>query len=220
MINKDIELINVSKYIDGQLILNNINLSINSGEICGLYGRNGSGKSMLLKIICGLVVASSGTVIVSGETIGLNERLPKSMGMLIEHPGLLTRYSGYKNLKILSEIKRIAGDENIREAITEVGLSATDKRPVRKYSLGMRQKLAIAQAVFESPQILLLDEPTNNLDEESSFDLFTYLKTLNLKQSTTMLIVSHQKAQLCDLCKRIFVMKNGTLIDESGVIND
>lgn len=211
MNNTVIQLSDVSKEIKGSVILSNINLVINDGEIVGLYGPNGSGKSMLLKIICGLVSASSGEVLFNNKPIGSNLCLPKSLGLLIEQPGLLMGVSAYDNLKILSMINGTATDSMINAALSKLGLSSNDKRPVSKYSLGMRQKLGIAQAIFEQPKTIILDEPTNNLDETSSIAVMDLIKEIHSNFNTTILMVSHQMAHLKSVCTRGLEINNGRI---------
>lgn len=207
-----IEIIGVSKIINDYSILSNINLTIPTGEIWGLYGPNGSGKSMLLKMICGLVNVSKGEIRIEGKPVGYKGALPDSMGILIEQPGLLSNLSAYSNLQTLADIKRIANESMIQIALDTVGLSWLDKRPVGKYSLGMRQKVGIAQAIFELPRVVLLDEPTNNLDEESCLRLVENLKNLNKQYNMTICVVSHQKQQLEDLCSRITYIADGKIV--------
>lgn len=212
MNNIILQLFSVSKIINGNIILNDINLTIHRKSITGIYGPNGSGKSMLLKIMCGLVMPSSGKVLFNGKPIGCNGVLPESLGILIEQPGLLMNASAYENLKILSQIKKIADDTMINGALAKLGLSAKDKRPVSKYSLGMRQKLGIAQAIFEQPDTIILDEPTNNLDEETSIAVLDILKEMHDQYGTTIILVSHQRAQLDSVCANIIKINDGKII--------
>lgn len=206
-----VELDTVTKIIKGRVILSNINLSIQAGEVIGFYGPNGSGKSMLLKIISGLVAPTSGQVYINGQNITNNDTVPESMGILIEQPGLINSYSAYKNLQTMVQIKCKVGNDEIKKALAQVGLSWTDKRPVSKYSLGMRQKLGIAQAIVEYPDIILLDEPTNNLDNETIKHLGDVLKQIHLSHSNTWVIVSHQINYLEELCSRIIYIQDGKI---------
>ena len=147
-------------------ILRNIEISFDAGKIHGLIGRNGSGKTMLMKCICGFVRPTAGTVTVAGKQIGRDCDFPDSMGIIIETPGFIPYYSGYRNLRLLAGLNRKIGREEIRKTMQTVGLDPDLKRHVRKYSLGMRQRLGLAQAIMENPDLLILDEPMNGLDKE------------------------------------------------------
>ena len=157
----------VTKTLKKKKVLNDITAKFESGKIYGFYGRNGSGKTMLLRAIAGLIYPEDGEIRINGQTLQDDIDFPPDMGVIIEHTSLLPQYSAYMNLKMLSEIRKVATDEDIRDALRKVNLDPDDKRKVKVYSLGMKQRLAIAQAIFEHPKLLLLDEPTNALDEES-----------------------------------------------------
>ena len=189
-----IEIINMSKKIKKRNVLENITVSFEKGKIYGLYGRNGSGKTMLLRAVAGLIRPSEGEIFVDGKQLHKDISFPPSVGVIIEHTSLLPQFDAYTNLKNLSKIKKVASDEDIDMALKEVGLSG-EKKKVREYSLGMRQKLAIAQAIFEKPELLLLDEPTNGLDEES----VKKLKQLLIKEknrNAVIILASHNKEDL------------------------
>ncbi len=209
---------NISKKINSHLILDDICFSLYRGQICSIVGKNGSGKSMLFKAICGLIRPSKGQIEVFGKIVGMNGRCAIRTGALIESPGLLPEYSCFKNLKILSEINNTASEQDIKDALIKVGLDPSDKRPVRKYSLGMRQKLGIAQAIFEKPELLVLDEPTNNIDIESIKEIQKLLKDLNQKDNITILLASHQKADIDILSKRVITIDNGKITSDLEVI--
>ena len=147
-----IEIINMSKKIKKRNVLENITVSFEKGKIYGLYGRNGSGKTMLLRAVAGLIRPSEGEIFVDGKQLHKDISFPPSVGVIIEHTSLLPQFDAYTNLKNLSKIKKVASDEDIDMALKEVGLSG-EKKKVREYSLGMRQKLAIAQAIFEKPEL-------------------------------------------------------------------
>lgn len=155
---------NLSKTIKNNKILDNVNLTFESGHVYGLVGRNGSGKTMLLRAICGLIFPDSGKVIIDGKQLHKDISFPESCGIIIENTDLLPNFSAFDNLKMLSEIKNTANDNMIKSAIKSVGLDPDSKKKVKTFSLGMKQRLSIAQALFEDPDILLLDEPTNALD--------------------------------------------------------
>ena len=157
---------NVNKSYKGNQVLQNINISFETGKIHGIIGRNGSGKTVLIKTICGFVHPDTGRVLVDGKIIGKDIDFPKNIGAIIEAPGFLPNASAYKNLEYLASLRRVIGKEEIRKAIEIVGLNPDDKKHVGKYSLGMKQRLGLAQAIMENPDILILDEPMNGLDKE------------------------------------------------------
>ena len=162
---------NLSKTIKNNKILDNVNLTFESGHVYGLVGRNGSGKTMLLRAICGLIFPDSGKVIIDGKQLHKDISFPEICGIIIENTDLLPNFSAFDNLKMLSEIKNTANDNMIKSAIKSVGLDPDSKKKVKTFSLGMKQRLSIAQALFEDPDILLLDEPTNALDEDGVNDV-------------------------------------------------
>lgn len=162
---------NLSKTIKNNKILDNVNLTFESGHVYGLVGRNGSGKTMLLRAICGLIFPDSGKVIIDGKQLHKDISFPESCGIIIENTDLLPNFSAFDNLKMLSEIKNTANDNMIKSAIKSVGLDPDSKKKVKTFSLGMKQRLSIAQTLFEDPDILLLDEPTNALDEDGVNDV-------------------------------------------------
>lgn len=191
-------------------ILKGISVNFEKGKIHGLIGRNGSGKTMLMKCICGFVRPTAGTVIVAGKRIGKDCDFPESVGIIIETPGFIPYYSGYRNLKLLADLNCKIGKEEIRAAMQKVGLDPDLKRHVRKYSLGMRQRLGLAQAIMENPDLLILDEPMNGLDKEGVADMRQYL--LDLKaQGKTILIASHSAEDIAVLCDTVCEMDKGVL---------
>ncbi|MEG2290719.1 MAG: ATP-binding cassette domain-containing protein [Clostridium sp.] len=206
----DIEVRNLTKKISGNLILDNINMKINSGKIYGLKGKNGSGKTMLMRAICGLILPTEGEVIIDGQVLGKDISFPNSLGALIESPGFIANYSGFKNLKILSEIQDKIDDNKINEVLTMVGLDPKEKKKFKKYSLGMKQKLGIAAAIMEEPEIIILDEPTNALDESSVISLRKILQ--KYRDAGALIIIScHDSEELEFLSDEIFFMENGRL---------
>ena len=207
--NNIIDIKNVSKTINNVKILNNITVSFKSGHIYGLIGRNGSGKTMLFKSICGLINITSGEIRVFNKLIA-NGNFPDDTGIIIENPGFLPQYSGYKNLEILASIRNKINSSDIKNIIKIVGLNPDDKLPVKKYSLGMKQRLGIAQALMESPKLLILDEPMNALDEDGVNDIRKILLNLK-KQGVTILIASHNKEDIETLCDSIYTIDNGIL---------
>lgn len=162
----NIKVVNATKYIHGSLILDNVSMELTGGKIYGLKGPNGSGKTMLMRLIGGLIRPTSGTVEINGEKLGAGKDFPASMGLLLENPAFLPNYTGLKNLELLCGINERVDIGQIRQAIQDVGLDPDDKRKYRKYSLGMKQRLGIAAAIMEKPDLLLIDEPTNALDDK------------------------------------------------------
>ncbi|KEH89824.1 ABC transporter ATP-binding protein [Clostridium novyi] len=211
--NNVIEIKNLSKIINGITILNNISVNFEKGKIYGIVGTNGSGKSMMFKAICGLINSTKGEIKVFDEIIK-DGSFPKSTGIIIENPGFLPQYSGFKNLKILASINNIVSNEDIKNLISLVGLEPNDKRAVKKYSLGMKQRLGIAQALMEKPKLLILDEPMNGLDEDGVKLIRDILLGLK-KESVTILLASHNKEDISELCDEVYKMKKGVLsVDE------
>ncbi len=205
-----IEIKNLVKSFGNVTVLNNISVSFEQGKIHGLIGRNGSGKTMLMKCICGFVPVSSGEIYVSGKQIGKDIDTPESMGIIIEAPGFLPEYNAYKNLKFLADIKGKVRKPEIRKAIESVGLDPDSKKHVGKYSLGMKQRLGLAQAIMENPELLILDEPMNGLDKEGVADMRKYLLTLK-EQGKTMIIASHSAEDIEVLCDTVCEMEKGVL---------
>ena len=206
-----LEVKSVSKYFGKTCVLNNINLEMETGHIYGFWGRNGSGKTMLMRIISGLVFPSDGAIIIGGEQLGKDISFPRSIGALIENPGFIPGYSGFKNLKILASIQNKISDEDIREVMLHIGLDPDDRKKAKKYSLGMKQKLGIAAALMEKPDLILLDEPTNALDENSTKVLKEIL--LEHKRRGALLIVAcHIREELEYLSDEIICLNEGHVI--------
>lgn len=201
---------NLSLTINKTEILRDITISFDKGKIHGLIGRNGSGKTMLMKCICGFVRATSGKVTVAGKEVGKDCDFPESTGVIIETPGFIPYYSGYKNLKILADLGRKACKEDIYNAMQTVGLSPELKRHVKKYSLGMRQRLGLAQAIMEDPDLLILDEPMNGLDKDGVADMRRYLLDLKAR-GKTIIIASHSAEDIEVLCDTVCEMDKGRL---------
>ena len=198
----------VSKGFGGTAVLERISFSINKGEICGFIGRNGSGKTVIFKLMSGLLLPDSGTVAFCGENLSAKHRFIESMGVMIETPGFIPHYSGMKNLKILNSmsVNPVSADE-IRNLAARLGLDLKNRHPVRTYSLGMRQKLGIIQAVMNKPELLILDEPMNSLDSGSVAEIRKLFTELN-KAGTTLVLASHIAEDIESLCTRKFVIEN------------
>lgn len=205
-----IEIKDLSLTIKKTEILKHINITFEKGKIHGLIGRNGSGKTMLMKCICGFVRPTGGTVHVSGKQIGKDCDFPESVGIIIETPGFIPYYSGYKNLKLLADLNKKIDGAKIKETMKQVGLDPELKRHVRKYSLGMRQRLGLAQAIMEDPDLLILDEPMNGLDKDGVADMRQYLLKLK-EQGKTILLASHSAEDISVLCDTVCEMDKGVL---------
>ena len=206
-----LEVKGISKYFGKTCVLNNINLEMETGHIYGFWGRNGSGKTMLMRIISGLVFPSDGAIIIGGEQLGKDISFPRSIGALIENHGFIPGYSGFKNLKILASIRNKISDADIREVMLHMGLDPDDRKKAKKYSLGMKQKLGIAAALMEKPDLILLDEPTNALDENSTKVLKEIL--LEHKRRGALLIVAcHIREELEYLSDEIICLNEGHVI--------
>ncbi len=200
----------VTKRFCGVTVLNKVSMEIESGSVVGLVGRNGSGKTVLMKCICGLISPTSGSITVRGKQVGKDVDIPDNIGVIIETPGFLPNFSGYNNLMQLAKIRRKIGKADVRAAIQRVGLDPDDKKHVGKYSLGMRQRLGLAQAIMEDPDLLILDEPMNGLDKDGVKDMRQYL--LDLKsQGKTILIASHSAEDIDVLCDTVCEMDKGNL---------
>ena len=201
---------NVTKKFGDTVVLNNISVTFDDKKIHGLVGRNGSGKTMLMKCICGFVPVTSGRITVNDKEIGKDIDVPESCGIIIETPGFLPEYSGYRNLKFLADIKGNVKKEAIMDAIRSVGLDPSSKKHVGKYSLGMRQRLGLAQAIMEDSDLLILDEPMNGLDKEGVSDMRKYLIDLKNK-GKTLIIASHSTEDIETLCDTVFEIEKGSL---------
>ena len=205
-----IEVRGLSLTIGKTAILNDVTVSLEAGKIHGLIGRNGSGKTMLMKCICGFIRPTRGVVVVDGKRVGKDVDFPKNMGIIIETPGFIPYYSGYKNLKLLAGLRNKIGKEEIIQAMERTGLDPKLKRHVKKYSLGMRQRLGLALAIMEDPDILILDEPMNGLDKDGVEDMRRYLIDLR-EQGKTILIASHSSVYFSVLCDAVYEMEKGVL---------
>ena len=213
--NSIIEINNVCKSFKETEVLHNINISFKKGKIHGLIGRNGSGKTVLMKCICGFIPVSSGRITVRDKVVGKDIDFPEKLGIIIETPGFLPNYSAYKNLRFLADISGGADKQRIFDVIESVGLDPKSKKHVGKYSLGMRQRLGLAQAVMEDPELLILDEPMNGLDKDGVEDMRKYLLRLK-EQGKTMIIASHSAEDIDILCDTVSEMDKGVLTKLKG----
>lgn len=190
--------------------LRDVSVQFDKGKIYGLVGRNGSGKTVLLKSICGFLPLTSGTIKVEGKVVGKDVEVPENIGIIIEEPGFLPQYSAKKNLKLLALLRNQISDSEIESTLEKVGLDPKSKKKVGKFSMGMRQRLGIAQAIMENPRILILDEPTNGLDESGVKEIRKLL--LNLKnEERTIIIASHNAEDISTLCDQVYEMDGGVI---------
>ena len=215
----EIKIEDLSKSIKGALILDKVSITLTSGKIYGLRGKNGSGKTMLMRAMAGLLIPDSGSVIINGKTLHKDISFPESIGILIENPSFLPQYTGFKNLKLLAGLTGNISDDEIRTALDRVGLDPEDKRTYRKYSLGMKQKLGIANAIMGEPDIIILDESINALDEESVKKIKKVL--LEIRDKDKLIIIAcHDREELEYLSDIIYEIKDGSIVDRKEITND
>ena len=205
-----IEVRNVDLTLQKTEILKSVSAHFGRGKIHGLIGRNGSGKTMLMKCICGFVRPSSGEITIDGKRIGRDCDFPESVGLIIETPGFIPYYSGLKNLKLLAALRGKISKDTVCKTMEQVGLDPNLRRHVRKYSLGMRQRLGLAQAIMEDPDLLILDEPMNGLDKDGVRDMRQYLLDLKAR-GKTIIIASHSAEDIDVLCDTVCEMDKGVL---------
>lgn len=202
-----IEINQVSKSFKGVTIFENLNLRVEKGKIYGIIGHNGSGKSVLFKLICGFIFPESGKIIVDGEELGTNKRFPNSFGIIIDRPGYIAGKTGFENLKALATIENKISDDKIKQVMEMVGLQPEAKQKVKNYSLGMKQKLAIAQAIMEDQQTLILDEPFNALDIDSVENIRRLLQKFR-EEGRTIILTSHNQEDINLLCDEVYRISN------------
>lgn len=200
--NTGIEVDHVYKSFGKEQVLIDVNFSIPPGSIYGVVGNNGSGKTVLMKCICGFMKCDRGKIVVNGRQVGKEVDFPDRLGVIIETPGFIPNLTGYKNLKILAALKGRIGKSEIRETLQRVGLDPDMKKPVSKYSLGMRQRLGIAQAIMEDPDVLILDEPFNGLDRYGLVEIRALLKDLKA-DGKSILLASHNAQDIEELCDHV-----------------
>ena len=205
-----IDVQHVSKSFGEEQVLKNICRSFEIGKIHGIVGNNGSGKTVLMKCICGFLRPDSGKIYVNYKEVGKDMDFPDDLGIIIETPGFLPNISGFKNLQLLASLKKKASDAVIRDAIMKVGLDPYMKKPVGKYSLGMRQRLGLAQALMEDPQLLILDEPLNGLDKHGAAHIRELIKSLR-DEGKTVLLASHNQMDIDELCDTVCEMDGGVM---------
>ena len=201
---------NVSKTFHDKTVLQKTDLTVESGTITGFIGRNGSGKTVLLKLICGLMLPTTGTVTVDGVQVGRDRDFAPEAGVLIETPSFINYESGLRNLRALAAIRRKISVEQVKDAICLVGLDPEDKKRVGMYSLGMRQRLGIAQAIMEDPSLIILDEPMNGLDKEGVEEMRVLFSNLR-GEGKTILLASHSAEDVDLLCDAVYELDNGAM---------
>lgn len=208
---------NATKKFGTQTVLNNVSLTLEDGKIYGFVGQNGCGKTVLFKSICGFIYLDRGTITVDGKVIGKDIDIIKDAGIIIESPGFLPNYSAFKNLKFLTMIKDNIGDEQIKSTLISVGLDPESKKVVGKFSLGMRQRLGIEQAIMENPHILILDEPMNGLDKRGVEDIRKILMDLK-KKGKLILLASHNPLDIDILCDCVYELDAGTIVNQRSIL--
>lgn len=211
-----IQLHNVNKKIKTNQVLNNISYTFEERKVYGLYGRNGSGKTMLLRAVSGLIRLDSGSIYVDGKKLHEEISFPENTGIVIENMELLPRFSARQNLKILAKIRNTADDRSITEALKRVGLDPDSTLKVKKFSLGMKQRLNIAQAIFEKQKLILLDEPTNALDEKGVELIYDIIRE-EREKGAVIVIATHHKEDLEELCDVVLKIDEGKIVCETAL---
>lgn len=205
-----LEIEGVSKRIGADDVLTNINLSMDKGKIYGFQGKNGCGKSMLMRVICGLILPTNGTIKIDGKELGKDISFPESVGMFIEKPGFLDSYTGFQNLKMLADIKGNIDGNEIKKILKKIGLEDVMHKKYKKYSLGMKQKLGIVAAIMEKPDLVILDEPANALDEKSEEKMWEIVKE-EKDRGACVILSCHTAGMLETICDEIYVMDMGNI---------
>ena len=205
----------VTKKFGSEVVLKETTMAMSRGKVYGIVGNNGSGKTVLMKCICGFLPVTSGSICVGEKYIGKDTDFPESLGLIIEPPGFLTEYTGKKNLEIIADLNRKISAGEIRRVLQRVGLDPDLKKPVAKYSLGMRQRLGIAQAIMEDPDFLILDEPFNGLDKRGVVDIRSILLDLK-RRGKTILLASHNSGDINLLCDEVYEIDAGILRPMTG----
>lgn len=207
----NIKISHVSKTIKNNPVIKDVSMELQSGAVYGFKGINGSGKTMLMRLISGLIRPSQGEISMNGKILGKDISFPNSIGVFLENPAFLDAYSGFNNLKLLASIKSVASNEDIRNTLLRVGLDPDSNKKYKKYSLGMKQRLGIAAAIMEKPEIVILDEPTNSLDEDG-VDLVKHI-VRNEKERGALVVVScHDEEILKGMSDEVFLLEQGRLI--------
>ena len=209
-----IEIKNLNKKIKGAEVLKDINLHLEGGKVYGLKGKNGSGKTMLMRAVCGLILPTGGSITINGEQLGKQISFPRSVGILIENPSFIPGYTGLKNLSVLAAIQKRVGEDEIRETLEKIGLDPDDKRTYRKYSLGMKQRIGIAMALLGDPLLLILDEPINGLDADGMRIMREVLVDITKNKGCTVIISSHLLGELEKIATHYGIIRGGKMLCE------
>lgn len=214
-----VELRHVTKILKGKKVLDDICCTFTEGQVYGLMGINGSGKTMLMRAICGLITPTSGEVVINGKALGKELSFPESLGALIENPAFIDFYTGFENLQLIAKIKKVVSASQINDTLQEVGLEPGDKRKYKKYSLGMKQRLGIAAAIMELPDIVILDEPLNALDEEGVKCFRNIIAELK-EHGSIIILACHDRDELLFLSDHIYKIDQGRIStqENGGVI--
>lgn len=208
-----IDVKNATKIIKGVTILDDINITMESGKIYGIKGVNGSGKTMLMRAISGLIKLTSGEVLIDNKAVGKDIEFPESIGLLIENPGLIDNQTGFENIKLLASIRNNTSDDDIKRYMEMLALDSSDKKKVKKYSLGMRQKVGIIEAFVDEPDLVILDEPFNALDAKTVKIVKNHIKDY-INDERIMLLSCHDASLLEDLCDEIIYIEEGRIVEK------
>lgn len=211
-----IELKHVTKILKKNTVLDDVSFSFENGRVYGLYGENGSGKTMLLRALGGLIVPTEGEVVSNGKILHRDISFPENTGIVIEHMELLPKFSAAENLRLLAKIRKLATEEDIRNTLLRVGLDPASKKKVKKFSLGMKQRLNIAQAIFEKQNVILLDEPTNALDAEGVERIYQIVRE-ERERGALIVMATHHKEDLRQICDQVIRISSGRIVEEEGL---
>ena len=203
----NIEVIHATKYIKKSLILKDVNIHLESGTVYGLQGPNGGGKTMLMRLLCGLIRATEGQVLIDGKELGKDMDFPNSLGLLIENPAFLPGYTGLQNLLLLAQLQDRIGEKEAKQALLDVGLNPDDKRKYRKYSLGMKQRLGIAAAMMEQPELILLDEPFSALDAITRTEMRSWYCDMARELGLASVVITHDVDEAQAMSSRVYVLR-------------
>ena len=211
-----LEMKDVTKRIRGTTVVDKVGFTMEKGRVYGLWGKNGSGKTMILRLLAGLILPSEGEIRIDGKCLGKDMDFPESLGLLIENPSFISYETGFQNLAYLAHIRKRVSDQQIRETLEAVGLDPDDQRTFRKYSLGMKQRLGIAAAIMEKPELLLLDEPFNALDTKGVAQVKALLKAMKA-EGTLIVLACHDREEMEELADEVFLIEEGRITGHESV---
>lgn len=211
-----LEMKDVTKRIRGTTVVDKVAFTMEKGRVYGLWGKNGSGKTMILRLLAGLILPSEGEIRIDGKCLGKDMDFPESLGLLIENPSFISYETGFQNLAYLAHIRKRVSDQQIRETLEAVGLDPDDRRTFRKYSLGMKQRLGIAAAIMEKPELLLLDEPFNALDTKGVAQVKVLLKAMKA-EGTLIVLACHDREEMEELADEVFLIEEGRITGHESV---